>query len=58
MTNEPKKCKKCGYALKKSGHYADNRLESKHEYKNPSEINFWCINENCENFGKNIEVIE
>lgn len=52
------KCEKCGWKLKQSGPYAHNKQEGEPAHKGPDEINFCCINEDCENFNKNLKVIE
>jgi hypothetical protein len=58
MNNEIRKCEKCGRELKQSGPYAHVKLEGESAHKELDEINFWCTNEDCENFNKNIKLIE
>lgn len=56
--NNDQRCEKCGQELKKSGPYANNMLADEKVRKGPIEIYFWCNYENCENYSKNIKVIE
>lgn len=58
MTNKIKKCEKYGRELKQSGPYAHVKTEGEPAHKGPSEINFWCTNEDCESYNKNIKVVE
>jgi len=58
MDNKISKCEKCGRELKQSGPYAHNKPEGEPARKGPDEINFWCTNEKCEKFNKNIKVVE
>ncbi|HUX35995.1 MAG TPA: hypothetical protein VMV71_03105 [Candidatus Paceibacterota bacterium] len=58
MNDEIRKCEKCGQKLKQSGPDAHNKPEGEPAHKGTDEINFWCMNENCEKFNKNIKVVE
>lgn len=57
MNNKILKCEKCGREIKQSGPYAHIKYEGEFTYKGSSEINFWCMNEDCENFYKNIKTV-
>jgi hypothetical protein len=58
MNDEKRKCGKCGQELKQSGPYAHVKPEGEQAHKGPDEISFWCTNESCENYNKNIKVVE
>lgn len=58
MNYEKRKCQKCGQELVQSGPFARIKREGESAYKGSVEINFWCNNESCEDFNKNIKVEE
>lgn len=54
------KCEKCGQEMKKSGPYLHYKGEGEKIYDGPdkNKVYYCCMNEKCENFYKNIEIIE
>lgn len=56
MTSK-QKCEKCGSELMQSGPYAHVKPEGEPAHKGLDEINFWCNNEDCKDFNKNIRVV-
>ena len=58
MENKRYKCKKCGSKMKKSGPYLPRKEESQPAHKGSLPAYYSCMNENCENFMKGIEVPE
>ncbi len=57
MDSEIKKCETCGHDLKQSGPYASTKKEGEKSEKGPDIIYFYCNNEKCPDFNKNIKEI-
>lgn len=57
MVNEIKKCEKCGLELRQSDQYAHFKREGKQGAKGPDMVSFTCMNEKCEDFSRNIQML-
>lgn len=56
MTEEILKCEECGKKLKQSGSYAHGIREDGSVYNGKMEINYWCVNVECDQEYKNIKI--
>lgn len=56
MDNINQKCEKCRCVLKQSGPYSFKKGEGVEINTKPLQINYWCMNQDCEMFNKNIRV--
>lgn len=50
-----KRCEKCGFVMKKTGPFIPDANSEESKSNQPIKINYSCINEKCEDYGKNIE---
>lgn len=56
--NKKMQCEKCGQEMFESGPYLHRKEEGEPAYDGPDEVHYWCMNEKCKNFHKDIKVLK